>query len=150
MKPITDEELKAKGLTKAQIESNTRSAIFQVIAERQDPEADAIATWIEDKKAELETLKKDATWILNDFHEMLPKIQAANKNGIYNFDRCETNAERMALLFRNCLDSVQSVFGEDNMTENIIIAAINSASYAAWRVAPEQRNEEITRNSRKY
>ena len=76
-------------------------------------------------KRKLEEATANAT---ANMHEL--QTQTA---GLKNAKIEDRDTKDAAMAYAFTLKATQDIFGEENMTENVMIAAINAGSYMAWR-----------------
>lgn len=96
-----------------------------------------------------------ADGLINKLSQTIEKAETAQKNVdkqqklieqgyIMDAKTCDAVAA-----FRTVIKTVQDVFGEENMTEAVIIAAIEAGSYMGWRSIMGPKEEPPTINPKR-
>lgn len=140
------EELLNKGATKQQTESKVVEMVEEILAKNADVVDGTVLDYKEAVKRGLEQ-QKEVLWqlgreteklqrYLKDMNEKLAETRIDVSKAVSEYKGKvieDTKMKDALIMYSHMLGITKEVFGEENMTESVMMQAIEAGSYAIWR-----------------
>lgn len=140
------EELLNKGATKQQTESKIVGMIEEILAENADVVDGTVLSYKKSVERDLEK-QKEVLWklgreteklqrCLKEMNEKLAETRTDVSKAVSEYKGRvieDTKMKDALIMYSHMLGITKEVFGEEKMTESVMMQAIEAGSYAIWR-----------------
>lgn len=140
------EAMEKKGANKAQLESRTVEMIEEIIAENEGVVSSTASFYKQTLEANLRKYNSAVSLLAREIDRLergskelkgeFSKTQADVSKAVSQYEQKIIEDSRMKdalIMYSHMLSITKEVFGEENMTENVMMQAIEAGSYAIWR-----------------
>lgn len=159
------EAMEKKGANKAQLESRTVEMIEEIIAENEGVVSSTASCYKQTLEANLKRYNSAVSLLAREIDRLeskskelrgeFSKTQADVSKAVSQYEQKIIEDSRMKdalIMYSHMLGITKEVFGEENMTESVMMQAIEAGSYAIWRgiMGPKIGDDDQKKANRRW
>ena len=149
------EALREKGATDAQLNSKCVAMVEEAMCEHEDIISDTARYEITRLRVAMESAEKKLDTTVKHAEQLEAGIEGRVEAARKVIQQAETTAIKDPRLcdavkaFQACLTAVRDIFGDENMTEDVMRRAIKTSGYVAWGGIVGPKDSDPFKNARK-